>query len=109
MLASASADRTVKLWDVATGKRLDTFSQPLKEQSVVVFSPDGKTVAAAGADNRIRVWSVTEKALEGSNKILLTRYAHEGALLNLAFSADGSDARLVRVGPDGEDLERRRR
>jgi len=89
VLASASGDRTIKLWDVATGNRLDTFSQPLKEQFVVVFAPDGKTVAAAGADSRIRIWNVTKKALEGSNKILLTRYAHEGALLNLVFSNDG--------------------
>jgi mono/diheme cytochrome c family protein len=89
VLASASADRTVKLWDVATGQRLDTFSQPLKEQTAVAFAPDGKTVAAAGADNRIRVWSVSDKALEGSNPLLLTRFAHEGAILNLAFSTDG--------------------
>ncbi|HSI61818.1 MAG TPA: hypothetical protein VLE43_01830, partial [Candidatus Saccharimonadia bacterium] len=89
VLASASADRTVKLWEMPTGKRLDTFSQPLKEQTVVSFSPDGKTVAAGGVDNRIRVWNVSAQAIEGTNKLLQTRYAHEGALLSLVYAADG--------------------
>lgn len=89
VLASASADRTVKLWEVATGKRLDTLSQPLKEQNALAFAPDGKTIAAGGADSRIRVWSVTSSAFEGSNKLLATRFAHEGTILNLAYSSDG--------------------
>ncbi|HEY3901592.1 MAG TPA: c-type cytochrome domain-containing protein [Chthoniobacter sp.] len=89
VLASASADRTVKLWEVATGKRLDTLSQPLKEQTAVAFSPDGRTVAAGGADNRVRVWQVSAKAEEGSNPLLTTRFAHEGAVLHLIFSPDG--------------------
>ncbi|MEY4483062.1 MAG: hypothetical protein RL693_514, partial [Verrucomicrobiota bacterium] len=89
VLASASADRTVKLWEVATGKRLDTLSQPLKEQTAVIFSPDGKTLVAAGVDNRIRLWSISSQATEGTNKLLFTRFAHEGALLNLAYTTDG--------------------
>ncbi|MBI5772636.1 MAG: pre-peptidase C-terminal domain-containing protein, partial [Verrucomicrobia bacterium] len=89
VLASASADRTVKLWNPATGARLDTFSQPTKELFAVAFAPDGKTLVAAGADNRIRLWQVTEKAAEGSNKLLYTRFGHEGSILKLAFSADG--------------------
>ncbi|MEI9896249.1 MAG: c-type cytochrome domain-containing protein [Chthoniobacter sp.] len=98
VLASASADRTVKLWEVASGKRLDTLSQPLKEQTAVMFAPDGKTLAAGGVDSRIRVWQVSEKAEEGSNPLLLTRFAHEGAILNLAFSADGQQ--LVSTAAD---------
>ena len=89
VLASASADRTVKLWSIPTGQRLDTLSQPTKEQTSVVFSADGKTLFAAGGDNRIRVWAISAAAKEGTNKILTSRFAHEGGLLNLALSADG--------------------
>lgn len=90
VLASASADRTVKLWEVASGKRLDTFSQPLKEQHTVAFSPDGKSVAAGGVDNRIRIWTISADAQEGTNPLRTTRFAHEGAILNLLFSPDGN-------------------
>src|SRR5207253_2384146 len=89
VLASASADRTLKLWDVASGKRLDTFSESLKELNAVAFSPDGKRVAAGGGDNRIRIWNVSEAATEGSNAIQFAQFAHEGAILRLAWSADG--------------------
>lgn len=89
VLASASGDRTVKLWDVASGSRLDTLGQPLKEVYCVAFSPDGKRVAAGGVDNRIRVWQVSADAKENSNPILISRFAHEGAVARLAYSADG--------------------
>jgi hypothetical protein len=62
----------------------------LKEQTAVAFAPDGRTVAAGGVDNRIRVWNVSANAEEGTNPLRFTRYAHEGAILNLVFSADGS-------------------
>ena len=88
VLASASSDRTVKLWDVATGQRLDTLSQALKEETAVVFSPDGKRLAAAGADNRIRLWEISPTARETPPPII-SRFAHEGAILRLLFSNDG--------------------
>lgn len=89
VLASASADRTVKLWSIPSGQRLDTLSQPTKEQTSVVFSTDGKTLFAAGGDNRIRAWNISATAKEGTNKLITSRFAHEGGILNLALSADG--------------------
>jgi WD40 repeat protein len=90
ILASASADRTVKLWNVETGKRTDTLSQPLKEQYTVTFSSDGKQLYAGGADSRIRVWQISGNAVETTNPMLDAHFAHEGAILRLVFSPDGS-------------------
>ncbi len=90
ILASASGDRTVKLWDVATGDRRDTLSQPLKELYAVAFTRDGKQLVAGGVDNRIRVWEISENAAETTNPLLDSKFAHEGAILNLVFSADGN-------------------
>ncbi|MCB1211680.1 MAG: WD40 repeat domain-containing protein, partial [Verrucomicrobiales bacterium] len=89
VLASASGDRTVKLWAIPGGTRLDTLSQPTKEQTSVVFSADGQQLYAGGGDNRIRIWKISSDAKEGTNKILTSRFAHEGGLLNIAISSDG--------------------
>ncbi len=90
VLASASGDRTVKLWEVATGKRLDTFSQPTKEQYTVAFSPDGRRLVAGGVDNRIRLYAVSAGAVEGTNQLLESKFAHEGAVLRIVFASDGA-------------------
>ena len=111
LLASASADRTVKLWDVATGERRDTLAQSLKELHALAFSPDGKRLAAGGVDNRIRVWEIGEGAAETTNPLLYSRFAHEGAILNLAYSADGktivsaADDRTVKLWDAAEVKE----
>jgi hypothetical protein len=89
VLASASADRTAKLWRVEDGERLETLSQPLKPLHALAFAPDGTRVAAAGADSRIRVWQVNESGAEGSNPLLVSRFAHDGTVLDLAYSRSG--------------------
>lgn len=98
VLASASGDQTIKLWQASTGVRLDTLSQPLKEQYCVTFSPDGKFVVAGGVDNRIRVWKLMSDSVPQINPILFSRFAHEGPLVQIAFSTDGK--KLVSVSED---------
>ena len=98
VLASASGDRTVKLWDVASGERLDTLKESQKELYTLAFHPDGIRLAAAGVDNRIRVWQISEAAKEGTNPLLLSKFAHETPVLRLAWSADGKT--VVSTGED---------
>ncbi len=98
ILASASGDRTVKLWDVVSGERLDTLGQSLKDLYCVAFSPNGQYVVAGGVDNRIRMWQVSADAKENTNPLVYSRFAHEGAILKLVYSPDGHT--LVSAGED---------
>ncbi|MCA9150203.1 MAG: hypothetical protein KDA92_12925, partial [Planctomycetales bacterium] len=91
VLASASGDATVKIWDAETGQRLDTMSQPLLEQYSVAISPDGKLVAAAGADNRIRLWQLESTKSPQINPLLIARYAHEQPIQRIRFANQGRE------------------
>ncbi|MCF2145756.1 CHAT domain-containing protein [Desmonostoc muscorum LEGE 12446] len=62
ILASASDDKTVKLWDL-NGKELHTLKHQEKVISVV-FSPDGKTLATASQDNTIKLWDLNGRKLK---------------------------------------------
>jgi WD40 repeat protein len=60
-VASASFDRTIKLWDAATGKELKTLGGASGHQNLVlcvVYSPDGQLLASGGVDNTARIWKV---------------------------------------------------
>ena len=86
LLASAAADRAVKVWDVATGTRLYTLGDSTDWVYAVAWSPDGKRLAAGGVDKSVRVWEAGEK--EG--RLVGSAFAHEKAVLRLAYSSDGS-------------------
>ncbi|MEU2925547.1 WD40 repeat domain-containing protein [Streptomyces sp. NPDC007251] len=90
-LATASYDRTVRLWNVADPRRPEPLGKPLTGHtswvSSAVFSPDGHTLASAGDDGTIRLWNVTDPAHPVPLGKPLT--GHQGTIYLVAFSPDG--------------------
>ncbi len=62
LLASAAADRSVKIWEVADGVRLYTITEPTDAVLTLAFRPGTRQLAAGGQDKRIRVWEIGDTA-----------------------------------------------
>jgi WD40 repeat protein len=105
MIATASQDNTVRLWDPERGVAdphaalgdLDMAEAVLEgfegRVNSVVFSSDGNTLAAASDDNSLRIWDLRKpvakpSSLEGSQK----------NILSVCFSPDGHT--LASAGAD---------
>ena len=58
-LASASWDRTIKLWDVTSAEEALTLPGHTSWVFSVAFSPDGQRLASASGDKTIRIWDAT--------------------------------------------------
>ncbi len=86
--ASASFDRTIKLWHLDTGTLLGTLRGHLEPVLSLAFSPDGAILVSSSIDDTIKLWQVSDRTL-------------------VRAIADHSDSILshsVAVSPDGQAI-----
>ncbi|MFM8273531.1 MAG: WD40 repeat domain-containing protein [Gemmata sp.] len=104
-IATASFDKTVKLWDAATGAELRTYGgeQGHKGQVLcVTFSPKGDLIATGGADNNVRIWDVP---VSTPARTFATNGPSTGVAVGndgKSFAVAGADG-VVKVFPQGEE------
>ena len=89
LLATASADKTARVWETATGLELVRMEHTGIVRRVT-FSPEGRWLATAGDEKFARIW-------EASTGREMARMIHEGFVKDVAFSPDG---RLVATASD---------
>lgn len=72
VVISASSDRSLRTWDVATGRRLDTLYGHEGWVHTAAFSPTGERAASGSGDKTIRIWDLSDSRGRGSCKAVLT-------------------------------------
>jgi len=83
-VVSGSSDKTIKVWNVATGRLEQTLNGHTNWVLSVAFNNDGTKVVSGSSDNTIKVWNVatgeTEQTLNG----------HNATVYSVAFNDDGT-------------------
>jgi WD40 repeat protein/uncharacterized caspase-like protein len=97
----------VQLIDPASGQTTKTFFGHNDYAKHIVFSSDGRTIAAASGDKTIRVWEIA------SGRLLRTFRGHRADINKIAISSDGqtivsaSSDKDVKVWSAGSDTAQR--
>ena len=84
LLASGSADGTIRLWIPDTETLQATLHGHTASVLSVAFSSDGSLLASGSADGTIRIWNPHTETLQA------TLHGHTASVLSVAFSFDGS-------------------
>ena len=86
ILASGSYDKTIKIWNLRTGKLLHILLGHAEAVQSVAFSPNGKLLASGSWDKTIKLWNLETGELLGT------------------LSGHLDDVKAIAISPDGQTL-----
>ena len=90
----ASADKTVRLYDIDAGREIKRFVGHTHSVWCVAISPDGKRALSGSADNTLRLWNVETgreiKRLDGHTALVTAVAISPDGKRALSSSYDGS-------------------
>ena len=81
-VASASEDKSVKLWEASSGNLLVTLAGHASSVFSVAWSPDGKVLASGSYDQTVKLWDAS------TGKLLATSEGHAGVVNSVTWSPD---------------------
>jgi len=82
-IASGSGDKTVQVWDAATGGNALIYRGHASWVNAAAWSPDGRRIASAGWDDTVQVWDAV------TGDIIFTYHGHTKGVEAVAWSPDG--------------------
>ena len=92
-LASGSRDGSIRIWEVSSGKAIQTLTGHTYFVLSVAYSPDGQYIASCSKDSTLRVWDATTgkllHTLKHTGEMSAVTYLPNGKYL-AACSYDGS-------------------
>lgn len=96
-IVTGSYDKTIKLWDIATGAETRTFKGEGVAVNAVAYSPDGRFLASAMGNGTVQLWDTANGSF-----VRTLKGGHTGSVQSVAFSPDG---RLLLTGGEDKTLK----
>lgn len=92
IIASASFDKSIRLWDSKTGKFMTTLRGHVQAVYMVAFSADSRLMVSGSADSTLKLWNLKTKKLETDLP------GHADEVFAVDWSTDG-----LKVASGGKD------
>jgi WD40 repeat protein len=95
ILASASGDKTIRLWDAANRQCIRTLRGHTHSVYAISFTSDGNFLASGSHDLTIRVWSIASgnciESIQAARPIFYVEFSRESGML---LTCDNTEIRL---------------